>query len=196
MLKSTRDWAFVLVLSSMLWAGCDKSPTDAKKPAPDPSKEVPKETVKELTATAELLDGKGEKVGTAKFTQLKDGVRIHVELSKLPPGTHAMHLHTVGECHGPDFKSAGAHFNPFEKKHGLKNPLGPHAGDLPNFDVKSDGTATVDVTATLVILGEGKNSLFQPGGTCIVIHEKADDETSDPAGNAGNRIACGVIKTH
>jgi Cu-Zn family superoxide dismutase len=141
-----------------------------------------------------LLDGKGDKVGTAKFTQGKEGVKIHAELSRLPPGTHAMHLHTVGECHGPDFKSAGAHFNPFDKKHGLKNPLGPHAGDLPNFDVKSDGTATVDITATLVTLGEGKNSLFQPGGTCIVIHEKADDESSDPAGNAGNRLACGVIK--
>jgi Cu-Zn family superoxide dismutase len=162
--------------------------------APDAPKDASKEMAKELTATAELLDGKGEKVGTAKFTQLKEGVRIHAELSKLPPGTHAMHLHTVGECHGPDFKSAGAHFNPFDRKHGLKNPQGPHAGDLPNFDVKSDGAATVDVTAALVTLGEGKNSLFQPGGTCIVVHEKADDETSDPAGNAGQRIACGVIK--
>jgi len=194
MSKGTMGWAVIVALSSILWAGCDRSPKDTKMKAPDAPKDASKEMAKELTATAELLDGKGEKVGTAKFTQLKEGVRIHAELSKLPPGTHAMHLHTVGECHGPDFKSAGAHFNPFDRKHGLKNPQGPHAGDLPNFDVKSDGAATVDVTAALVTLGEGKNSLFQPGGTCIVIHEKADDESSDPAGNAGQRIACGVIK--
>ncbi len=179
-----------VTLSSLAWVGCDNSPADTKKPNSD----SPKEAVPELTASAELLDGKGEKVGTAKFTQEKDGVKIHAELSKLPPGIHAMHLHTVGECHGPDFKSAGAHFNPFDKKHGLKNPQGPHAGDLPNFTVKPDGTATVETLATLVTLSEGKNSLFQPGGTCIVIHEKADDEVSDPAGNAGTRIACGVIK--
>jgi len=194
MSKGTMGWAVIVALSSILWAGCDRSPKDAKMKAPDAPKDASKEMAKELTATAELLDGKGEKVGTAKFTQLKEGVRIHAELSKLPPGTHAMHLHTVGECHGPDFKSAGAHFNPFDRKHGLKNPQGPHAGDLPNFDVKSDGAATVDVTAALVTLGEGKHSLYQPGGTCIVIHEKADDESSDPAGNAGQRIACGVIK--
>jgi len=194
MLKGISGWAFILALSSVLWVGCDKGPKAEKKASPEAAKEAPKEAAKELVASADLLDGKGMKVGTAKFTQLKEGVRIHAELSKLPPGMHAMHLHTVGECHGPDFKTAGAHFNPFEKKHGLKNPQGPHAGDLPNFEVKSDGTATVDVTATLVTLADGKNSLFQPGGTCIVIHEKADDETSDPAGNAGPRLACGVIK--
>lgn len=197
-MKMAMNWALAVILSSTVWLGCGKAPTDAKKPNPEPpkeaAKEAPKGAVKELTAIAELLDEKGEKVGTAMFTQVKEGVKIHAELSKLPPGIHAMHLHTVGECHGPDFKSAGAHFNPFDKKHGLKNPQGPHAGDLPNFTVKPDGTATVEVTATLVILGEGKNSLFQPGGTCIVIHEKADDEASDPAGNAGKRIACGVIK--
>jgi Cu-Zn family superoxide dismutase len=194
MLKGIRDWTFLLALSSLLGAGCDKGPKDAPKPVSEPMKDAPKAVANDLGATAELLNAKGDKVGTAKFTPVKEGVKIHAELSKLPPGAHAMHLHTVGECHGPDFKSAGAHFNPFDKKHGLKNPLGPHAGDLPNFDVKSDGTAMVDITATLVTLGEGKNSLFQPGGTCIVVHEKADDETSDPAGNAGQRIACGVIK--
>lgn len=145
-------------------------------------------------ARATMLNGQGEKIGTAEFYEHKEGVRIVVELEKLPPGPHAMHLHTVGECHGPDFKSAGAHFNPFEKKHGLENPDGPHAGDLPNFEARADGTAKVEVVAKLVILGEGKNSLFQPGGTCLVVHEKADDHKSDPAGNAGARIACGVIE--
>lgn len=196
-MKTTWIGVLALAVSFMAWCGCDKA-ADSKNPNTAPTggmaKEMSGESAKEMTAMAEIMDGKGEKIGSAKFTSSKDGVMIHAELSKLPPGVHAMHLHTVGECHGPDFKSAGAHFNPFGKKHGTKNPEGPHAGDLPNFTVKADGTATVDVTATLVILGEGKNSLFQPGGTCIVIHEKADDEMTDPTGNAGARLACGVIK--
>jgi Cu-Zn family superoxide dismutase len=146
------------------------------------------------SATAEILNAKGQKIGSATFTETADGVRINVQVSKLPPGVHAMHLHNVGDCHGPDFKSSGPHFNPFGKKHGAKNPDGPHAGDLPNFEVKPDGTAEVEVTAKLVTLKEGKNSLFQTGGTCLMIHEKADDEVTDPTGNAGERLACGVIK--
>jgi Cu-Zn family superoxide dismutase len=146
------------------------------------------------TATAEIVNAQGQKIGSATFTETADGVRIHVQVSKLPSGVHAMHLHNVGDCHGPDFKSSGPHFNPFGKKHGAKNPDGPHAGDLPNFEVKADGTAEVEVTAKLVTLKEGKNSLFQTGGTCLMIHEKADDEVTDPTGNAGERLACGVIK--
>jgi Cu-Zn family superoxide dismutase len=150
----------------------------------------------DAAATAEMLNAEGKKIGSASFTETTDGVRIHVQLSQLPPGTHAMHIHNAGECHGPDFKSSGAHFNPFGKKHGAKNAEGRHAGDLPNFEVKADGTAEVDVTAKLVTLKEGKNSLFQSGGTCLMIHEKADDESTDPTGNAGERLACGVIKKH
>ena len=151
-------------------------------------------SAQDTAATADLLDSKGKKIGSASFSETAEGVKIQVELSQLPPGIHAMHIHNVGECHGPDFKSSGPHFNPFGKKHGSKNPDGPHAGDLPNVEVKADGTASVQVTAKLVTLKEGKNSLFQPGGTCLVIHEKADDEVTDPAGNAGERLACGVLK--
>ncbi len=146
-----------------------------------------------LTAKAVLVNGQGTKIGAAKLTDLQEGVLIEVDLSQLPPGEHAMHLHTVGACHGPDFKTAGAHFNPSGRKHGLENPEGPHAGDLPNFEAKADGTARVEIVAKLVTLRDGKNSLFQPGGTCLVIHAKPDDYRTDPAGNAGDRIACGVI---
>jgi Cu-Zn family superoxide dismutase len=146
------------------------------------------------TAKAELGDAQGQPVGTATFKQVNNGVRISLSLSNLPAGTHAFHVHAVGKCDPPDFKTAGGHFNPEKKKHGLKNPEGPHAGDMPNITVGKDGKGKGSVLNTRVTLGEGVNSLFHEGGTVLVIHEKADDEMSDPAGNAGSRIACGVIE--
>lgn len=145
-------------------------------------------------AHADLLDSKGQKVGTATLEQTPGGVHISLSVSSLPPGTHALHIHAVGKCEPPDFKSAGPHFNPEGKKHGVKNPEGPHAGDLPNIVVDADGNAKVSVTASRVTLGEGSNSLFHPDGTAIVIHAQPDDDMTDPAGNAGARIACGVIQ--
>lgn len=115
-------------------------------------------------------------------------------MSQLPPGQHALHVHAVGKCEAPDFKSAGPHFNPEGKKHGTQNPEGPHAGDLPNFEVSADGRAKTSVLATRVLLSDGTNSLFQANGTSLVIHEKPDDNLNDPAGNAGTRIACGVVQ--
>lgn len=144
-------------------------------------------------ARAVLRDAKGAELGSASFSQVAGGVRIVMQVHGLAPGTHAMHLHSTCKCEGPEFTSAGPHFNPDAKKHGLKNPLGPHAGDLPNIQVGQDGKVTVDVVAPGVNLGEGTHSLLSGEGTSLIIHAKADDEVTDPAGNAGARVVCGAI---
>jgi Cu-Zn family superoxide dismutase len=150
-------------------------------------------SVQAQSARAELRNAEGEVVATATFTQAEQGVKIALEAIQLSGGDHAFHIHGVGQCEPPDFSSAGPHFNPFGKKHGVKNPEGAHAGDLPNLVVGPDGTGQLEVVASDVTLREGENSLFHPEGTALVIHASPDDDATDPAGNAGARIACGVI---
>lgn len=145
------------------------------------------------TAKAVIKDVNGKQIGIATLTESADGVRIALDAEKLPSGFHGFHIHNTGKCDPPDFKSAGPHFNPGGTKHGMKNPEGPHAGDLPNIEVGPDGKAKAIVTAKEVTLGVGKNSLFPEGGTSLVIHADPDDERTDPAGNSGERIACGII---
>jgi Cu-Zn family superoxide dismutase len=148
----------------------------------------------QTTAHANIVNGAGDKIGTATFSASSDGVQISVDVSQLPPGTHGIHIHAVGRCEGPDFKTAGGHFNPANKKHGKDSADGPHNGDLLNITAGSDGRAKASLLDANVSLGSGANSLFQPGGAAIVIHAGPDDYKTDPAGNSGARIACGVIE--
>ena len=141
----------------------------------------------------EMHDGMGNSVGTAELSAAPKGVSIKLDLKGLTPGDHGIHIHGVAKCEGPAFASAGGHLNPDMKHHGLMNPEGPHAGDMPNFTVKPSGMAKVTLENPRVTLTEGDHSVFADGGTALVIHAKADDLKSDPAGNAGDRIACGVI---
>jgi Cu-Zn family superoxide dismutase len=152
-------------------------------------------TAQMQTAKAELKGAKGEVMGTATFHEVAGGgVLIEANLSNLPPGTHAFHLHEKGACEGPDFKTAMGHFNPTGKQHGFLNPKGFHAGDMPNFEVPPGGKVKLTVVNTAVTLAKGaKNSLFQSGGTSLMVHHHADDYKSDPAGDAGARVACGVV---
>jgi len=142
-----------------------------------------------------LKTSSGEDAGTATFSQSGSKVEIKLKLKNLPIGDHAVHIHQNPQCEPPDFKTAGGHFNPAGKQHGTLNPQGHHNGDLPqNITIGSEhaGEATFKVDY-LSLDPSASDSLFANGGTSIMVHEKADDMKTDPTGNAGNRIACGVI---
>ncbi|MFA1822132.1 superoxide dismutase family protein [Virgibacillus oceani] len=158
------------------------------------NEEAPDNAAAEEEVLVSMEDAEGNVVATATLTEGDSGVNISLEAENLPPGTKGFHIHENAECEAPDFESAGGHYNPTDANHGFDDPDGPHAGDLPNIEVQDDGTANEEVTADMVTLDkEGENSLYADGGTALVIHSDEDDYVSQPAGDAGDRIACGVI---
>ncbi|OAS13589.1 superoxide dismutase family protein [Paenibacillus oryzisoli] len=152
-------------------------------------------TISPETIRVDLIGSNNQTVGSAQLTAVREGVQMDVQVSGLSPGVHGLHIHERAVCEAPAFDSAGGHFNPHMKEHGFLNPKGAHAGDLPNLIVDGQGNGRFSSVTKAVVLEKDKpNSLFKPGGSSLVIHEKADDLKTDPSGNSGKRIACGAVK--
>ncbi|WP_085993936.1 superoxide dismutase family protein [Oceanobacillus senegalensis] len=187
------------ILCLLLLAACNQEETeDTNQQISNINSEEehqPVNAIKESDVLVDLKNAEGDKVAQASLVETDSGVNIALKGNNLPPGVHGFHIHENGLCEAPDFKSAGGHFNPFGKKHGFDHPEGRHAGDLENIEVANNGDIYTEVRADLVTLEKNKrNSLLKEGGTALVIHSEADDYKSQPSGNAGSRIACGVIK--
>lgn len=179
----------ILLLLSVIVAGCSLLEKKEVIPVTAPTPPTP------LTATAKLQNSNGEDKGEVKFTQTESGVELTAKVKNMPEGTYAIHIHEVGKCEAPTFETAGAHFNPKHKEHGIDNPKGAHAGDLPNLQIGKEGTLEVRFVSKEFTLEKGKeNSLLDKDGSAVVIHEKADDYKTDPSGNSGTRIVCGVVE--
>lgn len=166
-------------LSTLALAGCTKT-EDVVVGSP---------TAGGARATAMLKTATGIDAGRATATEVAGGIRYTLDVKGLPAGMHGAHIHTTGRCDGPDFTTAGGHWNPTTMKHGSMNPQGPHEGDLPNLTIGSDGRGTLGVT----VPGATMQGLLDADGAAIVVHAGPDDLMSDPAGNSGGRIACGVF---
>ena len=152
------------------------------------------DTTSVVVAHAKLLDQTGARIGTAEFREDRTGtVRIDVTVESTTPGPHGLHIHTTGSCAGTAFADAGGHYNPSAAHHGLSNAGGPHAGDLPNIDVLSNGVGRLQATTSRVTLRPSATSLLDADGSALVMHAAADDQLTDPSGNSGARIACGTI---
>jgi superoxide dismutase, Cu-Zn family len=145
------------------------------------------------SAKAQLKDAKGQDVGEVTLRETKEGVLLQVQLRNVEPGVKAFHVHDVGRCEAPAFQSAGPHFNPGKHQHGLMASGGAHAGDMPNVHVPESRMLSVEVLAPGVTLSSGAQSLLDANGSAVVLHAKADDYATDPSGNAGDRVACGVV---
>lgn len=146
------------------------------------------------TVKVHMKDANGKSFGTVTIKPAGTGVSLDLHLKHLTPGLHAIHFHQDAKCDPPDFKSAGPHFNPDNKKHGALAPDGPHAGDMENFKVTAKGdTPNTTIDDPYVNMSADSHSIFSNGGTALIIHAKADDKRTDPSGNSGDRIACGVV---
>lgn len=170
-----------LLVAAALTGGCASGGLSASEPS--------------LMAWAELKNANGESVGSVVFRQEDRRVRIVVQAGGLTPGRHGIHVHAVGRCEPPAFQSAGDHFNPLGKKHGLETPQGPHGGDLPSLEANASGRAEYVAVTDRMTLGPGPTGVFDADGSAIVIHEGADDQRTDPSGNSGDRVLCGQLVT-
>ncbi|MGN7386374.1 superoxide dismutase family protein [Sporosarcina sp. SAFN-015] len=174
----------LLISVILVVAGCGKA-----------NQKMPVSGDKMEAIVSPILNTEGKEIGEVTLVQETEGVMINVQAEDLSPGTHGIHIHETGVCTPPDFTSAGAHFNPTGKEHGFENPKGFHLGDLPNIEVAEDGKVSMSMTTGEITLKKGQeNSILDKDGSAIVIHEKADDYKTDPAGNSGARIACAAIK--
>jgi Cu-Zn family superoxide dismutase len=144
-------------------------------------------------AVAELRTAAGARVGEVRLAQTSAGLSVQVDATGMPPGQHGVHVHMVGRCDPPEFTTAGGHWNPASRQHGLDNPAGPHGGDLPNLIIAGDGTGRLRATLPAGTL-RGDTGLFDADGAAFVVHAAADDLRTDPSGNSGGRIACGVFR--
>ena len=145
-------------------------------------------------ASASLFDTSGSRVGLATFSEADGEGRMGISVSGLSPGQHGIHIHESGACIAPDFESAGGHFNPASKKHGLLNPEGPHAGDMPNLMVEADGSADTTLAVSASLVAQGEESMIGAQRRALVVHADPDDQKTDPSGDSGSRVVCGVIE--
>ncbi len=199
MRKRSVVWGAVLVLScGVLATGCKKSeseeyaeatpsaeatPAMASEPAPAPS-------LTDQVAGAQLTGPSGVS-GVITFTQEAGGVHIVARVEHAAAGKHGFHLHAAGACDGPDFKSAGDHFNPGNAPHGAPDAAAHHAGDFGNIEVAADGTGNLDIVSTMLSLDQGDNAVV---GKSVILHKGTDDLATQPSGNSGDRIACGIVQ--
>jgi Cu-Zn family superoxide dismutase len=184
----------VLALTSLVAIACAGGANvglSSATPNPDPYDESPTSVV----ANAAILNAGGKVVGLASFRETRLGVRVEIKVTGLPPGRHGTHIHGVGKCDGPDFATAGGHFNINDKVHGVPGAATAHAGELPNLEVGANGTgALVFYSPHLSLNRAASNGLVFGAGTAVVVHAQADDYKAQPAGNSGARIACGIVR--
>ena len=179
-MREHRTAAFLAAIALAACGGQARGPGGAALPDP--------------IANASLIDSSGARVGLATFSEVDGEGRMGVSVAGLSPGQHGMHIHETGACDAPDFASAGRHFNPASKKHGLLNPEGPHAGDMPNLVVEGDGSADTTLAVPAGVLARGPESIVGAQKRAFVIHADPDDQKTDPSGNSGARVVCGVIE--
>ncbi len=181
--KITRMRRIVIVTmaAGIVLTGCSKGAGEIASASAPPA------------ASAVLMNAQGQSRGTVAVYQTDAGIMVKVAASDLPPGLHGIHIHDVGLCEGPDFKTAGGHWNPAARQHGLENPMGSHMGDAPNLVIAEDGTGTLEFTVAGAQVSTGTKPMLGGNGAAVVVHEKADDQRTDPTGDSGGRIACGVL---